>query len=272
MKILDEKGRLWGKINLIDLIVILVLILIVIILARFFLLKDTDKTKTETYLVTIAPFSNSAWFFDAIQPGDVELDQRNNKIARIVHVDGKKNQVYVQIIAEKVKEEIVFKGRKIKINSRIWIETEQVMIEGIIIKIQTGLKPEQYRASLATKLSTVTVLLRLYEKDPWFIDAVQEGDTEVIQSGDQTFKIAKIVKKESHPSRIISVRSGKVQEVAHPNKKDLLLTIELICEQENDTLLFKEQKIKRGAEITIETKKIVIQGEIIHVGSAETDI
>lgn len=271
MKILDEKGRLWGRINLLDLIIILGIVLITIIVIRFFLINDGKNDKMESYLVTIAPFTESTSYYNAIKTGDVELDPENKKIARIIQVDEVNKTVLAQISAVKDKQDIIFKRRKIKINSRIGIETEHVVIEGIITNMQTYVNPEQYISAQSKKLTSIIVKIKLYEKDPWFTDAVQEGDKEVILTQIQPITIAKIIKKEILPSLIISVEKDTAQEVAHPSKHDLLLTVELKCEREHDAMTFKGQSIKIGAEIIIETDDLIIQGEIIHVGSAETD-
>lgn len=98
MKILDEKGRLFGKLNLIDLLVILAVLYGLYfvgtkVVARYFVPIQTDK-----YIVTLRAESVQPEIIDSIKVGDKLIDRSGSAIGIVIEPKPvlKPSEVYVQ--------------------------------------------------------------------------------------------------------------------------------------------------------------------------------
>ncbi len=82
MKWIDEKGRLWGRINLIDLTLILILIAALAFAGMKFLGKGEIQIIAEKQTVTFTLFTNSVFPFvkDQMQEGDEVRLVGNNAV------------------------------------------------------------------------------------------------------------------------------------------------------------------------------------------------
>ena len=98
--IIDEKGKLFGKISVIDIIVILVL-LVVLIGVDYKLFAGDDNVKivsSDTFYAVIEADKLRDSFMDYVQPGEVIYEQHGNKIGEIISVR-KENTVMVEELA-----------------------------------------------------------------------------------------------------------------------------------------------------------------------------
>lgn len=106
MKILDEKGRLFGKLNLIDLLVILAILYGLYfvgtkVLARYFMPIQIDK-----YIVTLRAESVQPEIIDSIKVGDKLIDRSGSTVGVVVEPKPvlKPSEVYVQTREGTIKE------------------------------------------------------------------------------------------------------------------------------------------------------------------------
>ena len=164
-RIVDSRGRLFGKINLIDLAVLIGLLLIG--LEGYRLLFEKEKAsprkvsapeERRSVFVTIEIPNKPLWFNRAITVGDRETDERNQPVGIIL---GKETSpakylvlgpegdtlllgspsredifLKVKLEATVVKGDLLFKNVKLKIGNRISLETRTLSLEGVIMNVR----------------------------------------------------------------------------------------------------------------------------------------
>jgi hypothetical protein len=164
-RIVDSRGRLFGKINLIDLAVLIGLLLIG--LEGYRLLFEKEKApppkvhaleERRSVLVTIEIPNKPLWFNRAIAVGDKETDEQNQPVGIILGKEtspakylvlgpegdtlllGNPNRedifLKVKLEATVVKGDLLFKNVKLKIGNRISLETRTLSLEGVIMNFR----------------------------------------------------------------------------------------------------------------------------------------
>jgi len=155
MAIIDGKGRVFGKINIIDLMVILFIILVIAVGAKFALFKPAPE---ETKVTVEVLFKDTKpWVAKVISNGDTEVNDDNRIISKIKeiqaapsamiissdtgeiyireHPELKDVKVIFDIIAEKKESSLLFHNKDIKIGKNFSFSTDKYDISGTIISI-----------------------------------------------------------------------------------------------------------------------------------------
>lgn len=164
-RIVDSHGRLFGKINLIDLAVLIGLLLVglegyrlLFEKGRVFPSKVSAPEERRSAFVTIEIQNKPLWFNRAITVGDRETNEWNQPIGIIV---GKETSpakylilgpegdalllgspsredifLKVKLEATVVKGDLLFKDVKLKIGNRITLETKTISLEGVIMNVR----------------------------------------------------------------------------------------------------------------------------------------
>ena len=164
-RIVDSRGRLFGKINLIDLAVLIGLILIG--LEGYRLLFEKEKAfppkfsapeERRSVLVTIEIPNKPLWFNKAITVGDTETDEQNQPVGIILEKQTSpakylvlgpegdtlllgspsREDIFLKVKLEAtiVKGNLLFKNVKLKIGNRISLETRTLSLEGVIMNVR----------------------------------------------------------------------------------------------------------------------------------------
>jgi len=164
--IIDDKGRLFGKINLLDIILICMALLIAAAVSVFYLnsASDTDsKKKTinpETAIAltyTVEVKDRDAAYFENIQKGDLVTDKLNRYMGRIVEVSTQQatiltqaddqlllspvenkydGSVKIRVTAEDKKPDVVLLNKQaVKIGKDFDILSNGVAIDGFVIDV-----------------------------------------------------------------------------------------------------------------------------------------
>lgn len=85
---IDEKGKLFGKISVIDFVIILVLLIVLVGTAYKFLADDDIVvTKNDTFTTVIRIDGVKAYYLDYMQPGDVVYEQNAGKLGTITKIE-----------------------------------------------------------------------------------------------------------------------------------------------------------------------------------------
>lgn len=126
MKLIDEKGRLFGKINLFDLLVVLLVVggIAAISLRMFATSKQDVQTQKATYTLEIVGVQEFAW--DAYKKGDQIYE--NGVLLGTLKADGEP-QPYktTELCADGTEKEV---EHKLKKNVVLVLETDQLRSDG----------------------------------------------------------------------------------------------------------------------------------------------
>ena len=144
LKIIDEKGRLFGKINIIDLAMIIILITGLVLSVKF-IAKQSEPTVYDTKYITIMFTENKPYpLLSSLKVGDKELDKQNNILAEIINISSKQmERVFVDNGDVKISPDPMVKEITIDMavtaiekDGKVYFKEKPLLI-GILIEIET---------------------------------------------------------------------------------------------------------------------------------------
>lgn len=254
MRIIDSKGRLFGKINIIDFFLLVFVLLIIILGMKF--LKPKEKVEISLQM----ELSNqSAYIAKNINVGDIILedDEKAGEITGLTFLPAsgtnKNIIISLKLFADSKNNKLFFNNQMLKIGNELSIELKDVIIEGVILHIS---KKEE--REFAKKRVTV----KMYNQSSWIADLLRIGDSEL--SGGK--EIAKIIDKDVEPAEMIVIsQDGEVFLREHPTNKDITLTLEVVAEKVGGSYFFHGSELKAGNNLMLETSSINVNGVIVGV-------
>jgi len=289
MTIIDEKGRFFGKINLIDFLVILFLLMSLPMFYFGYKIfnKPTVSIESIESIEIYVIFKNlSPEVAGLISVGDFEVSKDGDTtIAKVLEVGtiepytykigieleggqyitetdpiDKQVQVRMEIMGGVGDDAFYFRDRRIVLDSEIEFNTKEYKIEGIVTKI-----PESVRKYRLLKVKFTNLM-------PELVDYIKEGDEERHSvSGRLVAKVESVVSV--NPTETLgilmpfskSTPDHQLSIVRNSANKDIVLLIKALYVKTTKGLFFKETPLKIGNSISLETDKYDITGRIIEI-------
>lgn len=262
--LIDNKGKLFGIINIFDFLFIGIFIAIVIILIKLWIGVDTPV------LLKMKAEKQPAWVLKSLKQGDKEYDILGKEIARVEKIENLKSSergdvfnntiiLTVQIVGKKSNngKEIRFKNKLVKVGSQIELYLSNTQINGTI----TELNPQK------NKNKEKIVALMLYDQYPWLGEALKS----VMENQKKnTIYDEQITDLDVEPAlKSFSDNFGQLQKTRDPVKVDISLKIKLIVKEENNEYIYNEtQLLLIGNKLAVEIGKTNILGEITKIEDA----
>lgn len=274
MKIIDEKGRLFGKINIIDLLVILLLLLFIPIF--YFGYKLYNKTiPTQAAFVDEDIEIEKEFEFVKVKPdllkslnvGDKEIDKDGITIGEIVWLGESRPYQYrfdlgsgetflkeeaqlkafyakLKLKTRKKNNGLFYKDKQVMINYPIEFKTEKYKVEALPILSSGGEK----KVSLS-----INVVLKDLDDDK--VKLVAEGDKDIDKDGKMIAEVLKVGKIENN-SYEINLGSGNIMLGEDDNKKQIFVKLRINCSiSKSGKLYFKNQEMKYASGFDFNTDK-----------------
>jgi hypothetical protein len=249
--VLDDEGRLFGVVNVIDALVVLVVIALLI--AGFALLTPgTSDTRYATIDLGAQPDHTAAqitpgdeWDVDGgltitdvyMYPADEDADGDTNVMVRAA-VNG------TTIDAEQGDgTPISFNGDPLRFDRQLTIETVEWAAEGTVVDIG----PEDDSLETVSEDLVVQTIV-----DPTTAQQVQPGDTYTV--GD---------------TELLSVQSVTVYPTATPNERRVVLGVTAAARLDDSVPLFGDQPIQAGTTLPVRTGAYSLTGDVVNTGSLE---
>ena len=285
MQIIDEKGRLFGKINIVDFLVIL--FLVCIMPAFYFGYKILNRPPVVVEKGVLTSIDVYAILKDLspeiaklISVGDKELDDNGNVIGEILDVgkiesnfveidldeeetivkeDAQKKQVSVKmrVMGELKGNDILYKGNKLKIGSMIDFKTAKYRTKGMIIS-----KISEFSREIKVSksgLSPINIGLLFKNLSPEVALLVSEGDFETDSDGDTIAKVLAVGKSEPYSYKVY-LGDGNYATRTDSQKRQLLVKMEIMGRVEGKTFYFKDKRIALDSKIAFNTNEYSIEG------------
>ena len=283
MKLIDDKGRLFGKINVIDLLVILLLLGLIPIfyygykIATYKPEAPPLTLQEHTYREFEVIFSSiPKKFLPLLKVGDKQYKEKKI-IAEIIKIINKKPikikltmgqsdkagytfdmedffnlKVLLKLLVTPVKDGFVYQGTILKINSEISFSTDKYFIKGFIPP-----PPPQNPTEM-------TVTVQINNLMPQIAAIIKKGDQEILFGTNiQIAEITGIVKIEN--AKIIRFHDEVTRQYENPFYRDMTLEVSLVADQIKDTYFFKKKPIKIGTTIDFSNKRYSFTGTIINI-------
>lgn len=250
-----KNGKVLGKYNIIDALVIICIILLLAILIKFVFFKPEQTINLELTIENLPDY-----IYDNIQVGDSIIleDNKDSKIKEII-LTSEKNQlrdikIYAELLTKKEKQGLFFGDTEIKIGNTLDIKTEKVIIKNTKIS-QIGERIEK-------KYTNLLITILIPETDNWETEAIKLNSEEILENK----TIAKIVNKNIIPTKITTLNEkGEIFEKQNPLKNDIELTINLLTEKKDKSYIYENQQLIVGEKITLTISNTRITGIITSI-------
>lgn len=290
MKLIDDKGRLFGKINVIDFLVILFLLGLTPIFYYGYKIATYKPQapppppltlQEPTYKEFEVLFKNiPEKFLPLIKEGDqhyVKTEDNKGKklVSEIIEILGKNpskvslsNQktsiikqnfelkdyftvkVLMKLLVTPVENNFIYQGNVLGINSGISFSTDKYILKGFI---STHRNPRNIR-----------IMLQINNLIPEIVAIIKKGDKEAsMENGTAIAEIVGILEIES--AKMIRFHEGETKQYENPFYRDITLDVTLLTEQIKDEYFFKDRPVKIGETVSFSTKKYSLAGTIVNI-------
>lgn len=292
MKVIDEKGRLFGKINIIDFLVILFLVSFLPML--YFAVKlykkppvlkiENEEKEFIEIDVSCSLIKIKPGLLQLIAIGDKEVNSKGEIIGEIIQIREAKPYKYEftigsgQVITKdsadltelpvtlKLKLEVrgnnvYYKDKQLSIESPLLFKTEKYALTAVIpvIKLREESKEKLKGKWIKAMIKCQNIIHELAGK-------VSDGDYEKEPStGEKVGVIEKIISKKPSDELVLKIEENKFIQISNPAYEEMTVSVRLFCSERHQGFFYNDQSVKIGKSITFETKKYSISGKIIEL-------
>lgn len=277
MLIIDAKGRLFGKINIIDFLVIVFFALILPVF--YFAYKiykrppvnvEVPETLTEREM-TFTLVKVDPEIAKIVKAGDIGVNKNGQKIAEIISVgennpyryffkigdekfDAKDQRlreinVKLKITALIRGENIYYNEQQISKNQPVIFRTNKYALKMIPYREEKWLSVTARFSSLSQELSQM----------------INGGHLEKDSEGGVIGRLEKVVSVVPSQVSAVKLEEDKLVFFNDPYRNDVVLLLNLLCTEKDGTLYFKNYPIKIGSQITFSSDMYVVTGQIIGI-------
>ena len=264
MKIVDSEGKVFGKVNIIDLTVLLIVLSLIVLVIRTTTpnreISKGEWITREWITIELLVYNQPQWVVDALSLGDVMVDNNDVVIANITDImlikvnnDRKDLLLKVRIFVDKKNDRFVFQNKEIRINSPIFLVTEKIEFRGVIGAIGASNETKLQRRSI--KRNVTVYMTRI---DQWLVNSISVGEISV----DMDDRImAEIISKDVTPTEVeVSTDSGSLVKTNSLKYKDMTLTLSLLLDEEDGSLWYKNNQVKLGLPLEVVVGDVYIKG------------
>ncbi len=280
MKIIDEKGRLFGKINVIDFMVILFLICLTPMFYFGYKLFKKSVVISEVSKKFIEIDLNCKFIevepeiLKQITVGNKEIDKKGTTLGEIISLGEIKPYQYEFSLGGGevlTKEDAILKEISAKLRLRVEMRDNNLYYKDRLIAINS---PFDFRTKEYTLQAIIPVAKKEWLKEKWMEVKVRfsgvipevakilsEGDTEKNPLDKTIARLRTIVSNKS--SEVLILKENKFLTVSHPFQKDIVAILDFLCIEKEGTLYFKNYPVKMGNSITFTTDLYSLTGSIV---------
>jgi len=296
MKIIDDKGRIFGKINIIDLLVLLVIIGIVGMFVFSYVkfiensrpkkaeVKETTSLEIDFKLIRVSPEVVSL-----LKVGDKQLDSNGKAIGEITWIGEPKPYQYIFNMGSGpgvrvgflVKEDEYFKEIPVKIK----LHAEVRELSGAYYNNQQLLfnTPVTFSTSKYSLLAVPVVALSSAQKHqtwlqikvkfsglyPELSNLINQGHIEIDAEGNVIARLKEIISAKLTEVQALKVQDNTIAVINDPFRSDITAVLDVLCTKMPDGWYYKNYPVKIGSQITFSAELYQVTGTIIGLNIPE---
>lgn len=256
--VLDERGRLFGLVNIVDLLVVLLVLAVVVAGIALVTGMDGDTESEEeldTRYVTIDLGEQPSFVAGAINVGDEfnSGELRPPGTITDVYRTPTENATHVMVRATiegtvtpaEDDDSATFEidGEPIRLNERVPIETRGYETEGVITAVDESGESLPVQRTELVVASVVPIDLAA---------EINDGDEYRIPGGE-----------------VAAIESSTVYTTGDPDLRRVILGVSALAIEEDESLRFGEHLLRTGARFDFETDRYDLSGEVVRRGTLE---
>lgn len=247
MELIDDTGRVFGRVNVVDALTVLLIVAVVVAGAAFVLIDTSaPPPETETTYATLDVGPQPAYIVDAVNEGDsYSPDGTSTLTVTDVQLTPRGGDIGVtlRVAVEGALENdggITYNDAPLRLGRSVALNTDRYELRGQIRAV--GDEDSLQRAE-------TTVVLR---------DSLPTADAERVAPGDEVRLAGRTVATVENVTRY---------PTGNPDVQRVFVTTTLSTHRESGTQRFGGSPVRRGQSVRLETDEYTLNGRIIRVGS-----
>ena len=250
VEVIDENGDLFGRVNVIDALVVLVVLAVAVAGAALVFGGDEPEPTTATVNATLDLGTQPAYVVEAIQEGDTHSPTSRSTL-RVTDVyttpagDDTRVVVAVQLTGETAGDSIAYDGGPPRLGRTLGIVTSAYQVDGQVRALGGN-------GTLRRTQTTVTVRDRLSADEA---AALHPGDT--VRVAGRT---------------AATIRNVTVQPTGDPAERLAFLTVDLQTLVRDGVPRFAGSSVREGRGLRLSTAAFTVDGTVERVGGGPTTV
>lgn len=253
MDLIDEKGRLFGVVNVVDALVVLLVVAVAVAGASLVLGKspgqDADRgtdeaADLETRTVTLAFGQRAPQLATLVEPGPVNISGVNATITDVYRTPAGGENVLVfvrlQVPGRATEAGFIVNGTAIRYGSKITVETPQYTMAGTVDALHADDGFDTARRSVTVETNVTRAVG----------NAITVGDRHRI--GDVA----------------VATVTDVVVRKTNENRRTLSVTLELRGLVRGETFSYAGRPVRLGSRLTVQTPRYQFTGEVVDIEDA----
>lgn len=281
--IIDAKGRLFGKVNVVDLFVVIVLLALIPVLYFGYKAITEEKEKVAEVkrefidmeipckLVKLAPDT-----LRDISVGDKEVNKDGKTIAQIVSMGEPATYEYVFDIGEEdpfVLKKTLMKFLPVKLRLRAEVKGKNIYYKDIRVANEQPFEFEtaKYTAEVVPDIVIpkverwITVKIRFSSLSQEIGPLINEGHIERDIKGRVIGKLQQVLDVSATKVSALKLDENKFVYINDPFRSDIETLMDLLCTEKDGILYYKNSPIKIGSQINFSSDIYIVNGMIIGI-------
>lgn len=283
MQIIDQNGRLFGKVNVIDFLVVLFLLFL---LPMFYLgpkllnkkhiepavKREFIEVEIPCNLIKLKPTD-----LGLVAVGDKETDNENRQIGEIAWVGQPVPFKYTIDMgggSMLLKEDALYKELPVRLKLQVEIKNDGIYYKNIRINVGSpfDFKTDKYMLTArpvtpyqARKELWKRIKVRFSGISPELSSMIKKGYREKDETGRVVGKLMEIVSDKPTEVQVLKMEESKFIFVSDPYRYDTVVLLDLLCTAQEGELYFKNYMMKIGNQINITSDLYTVSGSIINI-------
>lgn len=285
MKIIDQRGRLFGKINILDFLASAFLILLIPVFFYGYKIFHKHKPAPNIEWIEInlpcKIIKITANTLKTVKPLDMEIDKNGKQEGQIIWIGEPKpyketfNNVYNdREVFEVSNPDLLEVPAIIKIQA---YSTEDGNLyyyndQRITAKLPFDFKTDKYSLKVIPQKKElnkewVELTVKFDYVAPEVNRIMGNGHLEKDKDGNIIGKLKKIVATESTKLSALKSKDDSIFFINDPYRNDIVAVLDLLCVSDDGERYFKNFPIKIGGQIVFSSDMYIISGTIIDIGN-----
>ncbi len=287
MTLIDEKGRLFGKINIIDFLLILFLFVIIpISWSAYKILKKPQAVilKPKEYIeveMSCSFIKLTPKIAKLIRGGDKELDANGEIVGEITWLGETKPYCYKFLMSTDARDPILLKENlnllelpvklrlKMEVRNQNWLYYQD---QQVLYNSSFDFKTMKYTVQVVPimpikerKEQWMQVRVKFAGISPELSNLINKGHIEKDENGRIIGKLKEIVVSKPSEIQALKLEDNRVVLINDPYRTDVVALLDLLCTNSGGDLYFKNYPVKIGSQITFSSNLYIVSGIITAV-------
>ena len=283
---IDKNGKLFGKINIIDLVIILVLVIAIAVGGMFFIRNRKTEAQTQTLIIKFYTEEVSDFVIEKVKVGDALYDadksvdmgvitniEINDSVTygsisegeyETVAKEGYSSAVITgEVVAQKNALGALIGGQQYGVGHSMVLRAGDAKIYLRVHDIGVKSEIEATETEEASKQKNVNLTLEAYEVADYIASSIKEGD--LVYDHSSGIVLGTVSSIEVSPAKVyVETSDGKITTSAKEGYSSIKITAAATAEvNENGTIIIDNKKYSLGKEFNSQIGNALVEDSVV---------